>query len=232
MRNTKQNGANIKNTPKMALRARKTINQEGNTPTTPNLQENNERSLIDTIRKTVKEDCKDHETKMRKMISKNLQNTNDRLDKLSKGINELTKTIEFTQDQLEGKINNIKENIKHLEISIKGIEDDLLDPDNVISKLIELEDRSRRNNLRVDGIKEKPNETWDDCKIKIQRLIKNKLKINEHIEIDRCHRLSKKKNQNCPGTIICRITKFKEKQKILKKIKVLKNTGIFIYEDF
>ena len=74
----------------MALRARKTINQEGNTPTTPNLQENNERSLIDTIRKTVKEDCKDHETKMRKMISKNLQNTNDRLDKLSKGINELT----------------------------------------------------------------------------------------------------------------------------------------------
>ena len=30
MRNTKQNRANIKNIPKMALRARKTINQEGN----------------------------------------------------------------------------------------------------------------------------------------------------------------------------------------------------------
>ena len=38
MRNTKQNGANIKNAPKMALKAHKTINQEGNTPTTPNLQ--------------------------------------------------------------------------------------------------------------------------------------------------------------------------------------------------
>ena len=45
MRNTKQNRANIKNTPKMVLRARKTINQEGNTPTTPNLQENNENHL-------------------------------------------------------------------------------------------------------------------------------------------------------------------------------------------
>ena len=43
MRNTKQNRAKIKNTPKMVLRARKTINQEGNTPTTPNLQENNEK---------------------------------------------------------------------------------------------------------------------------------------------------------------------------------------------
>ena len=37
MRNTKQNGQNVKNTPKMALRARKTTNQEGNKPTTPNL---------------------------------------------------------------------------------------------------------------------------------------------------------------------------------------------------
>ena len=39
---------------------------------------------------------------------------------------ELTKSIEFTQDQLEGEINNIKENIKHLETSVRGIEDDLL----------------------------------------------------------------------------------------------------------
>ena len=51
MRNTKQTGANIKNTPKMALIARKTINQErNNTLSTPNLQENNEQSLIETIK--------------------------------------------------------------------------------------------------------------------------------------------------------------------------------------
>ena len=30
MHNATQNGANIKSTPKMAVRARKTINQEGN----------------------------------------------------------------------------------------------------------------------------------------------------------------------------------------------------------
>ena len=39
MRNRKQNGANIKNTPKMPLRSHKTINQEGNnTLSTSNLQ--------------------------------------------------------------------------------------------------------------------------------------------------------------------------------------------------
>ena len=35
-----------------------------------------------------------------------------------------------------------------------------------------------------------------------------------------------------PRTIICRLTKFKEKQKILINAKVLKDTGIFIYEDY
>ena len=71
-----------KNTPKMALRTRKTINQEwNNTTSTPDLQENNEKSLIDTIRKIVKEEFEEHETKMSEMISNNLQNKNDRLEK-------------------------------------------------------------------------------------------------------------------------------------------------------
>ena len=169
---------------------------------------------------------------MSETISNNLQNANLRLDKISKEMTELTKSFEFTHDQLEGEINNIKENIKHLETSIKKTEDDLLDPNDISSKLIELEHRSRRNSLHIDGIEETPKVTWENQEIKIQELIKKNLKINEHIEIGRCHRLSKIKNQNCPRTEICRITKFKEKQKILKITKLLKNTGIFICEDF
>ena len=66
MRNSKQNGGNIKSTPKMALRARKT-NQKGNTATTTNIQEKNEKWLIDTIGKIVKEEFKEHETKTSEM---------------------------------------------------------------------------------------------------------------------------------------------------------------------
>ena len=80
-----------------------------------------------------------------------------------------------------------------------------------------MEDRSRRNILRIDAIEETPNETLEDCEIKMLELFQNKLKMNEHIETDRCHRLSRKKNQNRPCSKISRITKFKEKQKILKK---------------
>ena len=96
-----QNGANIKNTPRRALRPRNTINQEGNnTLSTPKLQKNNEKSLVDTVRKMVKEELKEHKTKMSEMKGNNLQNTDDRLDKISKEMTELDKSIEL--DQLKG----------------------------------------------------------------------------------------------------------------------------------
>lgn len=88
------------------------------------------------------------------MISNNLKNTDQRLHKIYKEIAKLTKSLEFTQGQLEGEIKNIIENIKHLETSVKGIEDRLLHPNDISLILVELEDISRRNNLRIDCIKE------------------------------------------------------------------------------
>ena len=98
----------------MALRVRKTINQEGeNTPSAPNLQESNEKLLIYIIRKILKEEFMEHETIMSEMIGNYLKNTNDRLDKISEEMTKLTKSLEFTQDQLGGEINNIKENMEN-----------------------------------------------------------------------------------------------------------------------
>ena len=55
---------------------------------------------------------------------------------------------------------------KNLKTSIKGIEDDLLNPNDLSSKLIELADRSRQNNLHIEGIEETPNEACKDCMAK------------------------------------------------------------------
>ena len=60
----------------------------------------------------------------------------------------------------------VKKEIKKLKTDVKIIEDGLLNADEVSAKLIELEDRSQRNNLRIDAIKEEPNETWEACEKK------------------------------------------------------------------
>ena len=84
MRYTRQSGANLKTTPRMVLKVCKTINQERNN--TPNVQQKNEKSLIDTIRKIIRDEFKEHETKMSEMISSNWQSANDRPDEISKDL--------------------------------------------------------------------------------------------------------------------------------------------------
>ena len=69
----------------------------------------------------------------------------------------------------------------------------------------------------------------------MQELIEVNSGLTDTIESERCHRISvqtnSSKNQIRSRTIICKVTKFKDKQKILKSVKCLKDTGIFIYED-
>ena len=99
-------------------------------------------------------------------------------------------------------------------------------------KTVELEDRSRRNNLRIDGIAEKENETWNECEQEVQSLITDKLGIAENIVIERAHRIKKKENPGRPRTIVCRFLNYKDKTNILKNAKKLKGKNIFINEDF
>ena len=160
-----------------------------------------------------------------------MEAVNVRLNKISEEVDEIKKSLEFTQNKFDEELAIVKSNIKKVKSDMKEITEDLLDSDKVSSKLIELEDRSLRNNLRIDGIAEDQNESWHECEEKVLEVIKGKLEIQDPIEIDRCHRMGKHK-RNRPRTIIFKLNKFKDKQKILRNARNLKDTGIFIYEDF
>ena len=60
--------------------------------------------------------------------------------------------------------------------------------------------------------------------------------MTDTTEFERCQQIPAQTNssnkQNHPQTIICKVTKFKDKKKILKYAKCLKDMRIFIYEDF
>ena len=109
-----------------------------------------------------------------------------------------------------------------------------LDPTLIEDKLIDLKDRSRRNNLRVDGIKERPNETWEDCENELYKLFKENLDIEEEVVTERTHRVKtdKSKKGNTSKTIVCTILNYVDKVKILRNAKKLKGKNIFINEDF
>ena len=119
---------------------------------------------------------------------------------------ELSKSLELTQSQLDEELGSVKADITKLENNIKYIEKDLLDPDEVSAKLVELEDRSRRNNLQIDSPQETVNETWKTWKEKVQENLKSNLGFATEVEFDRCHQVKSRsqsgEHQGSPRTII------------------------------
>ena len=107
-----------------------------------------------------------------------------------------------------------------------------MDSDFVYDKLIDLEDKSRRNNLRIYGISESKYEIWEKCEEKVDEVFPEKLGL-DNIHIERVHRVKRGKNDKSTKhrTIVCNLLSFKEK-KLVKNAKKLKNTYIFIHEDF
>ena len=96
-----------------------------------------------------------------------MEAANQRLNKISDEVVELTKSLEFTQAEVKEAITNIKDNLNQVKTEIQDLREDVLDPDYVTHKLIELEDCSRRNNICINGIEEEQYETWGRCEEKV-----------------------------------------------------------------
>ena len=131
-----------------------------NTPTTPSSAKlRNDNDLVNTVRRVFKEEFEVHENKINGIIRRtNMEAVNVWLNKIFEEVDEIKKSLEFTQNKFDKELAIVKRNIKKVKSDMKEITEDLLEPGKVSSKLIELEDRSRRNNLQIDGIAEDQNE--------------------------------------------------------------------------
>ena len=96
----------------------------------------------------------------------------------------------------------------------------------------DLEDRSRRDNLRVDGLKEIDNETWEKTEEILQQMIRDVLEL-EGINIERAHRVGNKSNErNARRMIVAKFSSYKDKQTNLSVAKKLKGKDLYINEDY
>ena len=92
-------------------------------------------------------------------------------------------------------------------------------------------DYSRRRNIIIDGLNG-ASETTEQSHAKVEKLLKDKLELPD-IKIDTAHRISKKDSSKTgPRTLIVRLCKDDNRLKIMKNSKKLKNTGIYINEDY
>ena len=100
-----------------------------------------------------------------------------------------------------------------------------------------MEDRSRRNNIRVEGIPGSENEGWDVTEEKLKKVIKDELDI-ENIVIERAHRVKQNNDNNekndqtrKQGTVVANLLYFEDKQDILQDAKSRKIRNFYFKED-
>lgn len=180
-------------------------------------------TIMDTIKSTFELMFKEHEENIKNIISKYRKEESEKLDTLRKEVNDIKVSLEFTQATLKDELAAIKNENESLKNELERIKD----------RVISQEDRSRRNNLRFDGIAEVVDETWEKTEALVQDFLKTKLEVNnvENIVIERAHRVSKKV-QGKPRTIVVKFFNFKDKSNILSKCKKLKDLPFSVYEDF
>ena len=143
--------------------------------------------------------------------------------------------LEFSQNEYDDKFKNLGDKVQKLEQELNLMKKELhviqttkpsweIEAD---AKLVDLDARSRLNNLRFEGIKEHGNESWEDCENKIYDLLENKLEMHiENVVIERAHQ-TRKKNKNTSRPIVAQFSFYKDKMDILKNCKKLKKHKIF-----
>ena len=98
-----------------------------------------------------------------------------------------------------------------------------------------LENQSRRNNLRVDGVKEKAGETWEETEASLRQVFQRELQIPQQqvdaLRIERAHRTGTANTQR-DRTIVVKFDCFKDRDAILRAARTVKPRGTYLNEDY
>ena len=159
-----------------------------------------------------------------------LSSVNSRVDNLVKTVESVKSSLEFTHKVIADFDPRLAEAEKELESLQSSLKDQG-------SKMEYLENQSRRNNIRVSGIPEEPGETWEKVEGKVKAAIKEKLDLD--IDIERAHRVEKRKggngrrrnDQDKTPTIVCRLKSWREREAVLRKTRKDTPQGLFLSED-
>lgn len=197
------------------------------------LNEDDEKLTLHNIKEMFECMLAKHEHSITSLIKANNKINEEKIESLTKHIDDFQRSLEYTENELQEKVEDIELSVNN---RLKDMEDKFTNEHVVLkNKIRDLEDRSRRNNLRIDGIKEQDSETWLATKESVKSLFKNHLKIETDIIIERAHRIKPTKQQRereLPRTIVLKLHNYEDKETILKNISTLKDTGIYINEDY
>lgn len=158
------------------------------------------------------------------------ESLNKRIDDQNNTIFELRRSLQYSQEDIKDMKKELIECKNQLSGNSVKIGENIQISNSLKIKQAQIEDHSRRKNIRIEGIQESKQETWEQTQFKVQKLIDDKLEL-ENVKVDFAHRIKKKTERNGPRTIIARLAHDTDKEKTMKRSWKLKGSLIYINED-
>ena len=97
------------------------------------------------------------------------------INEIRKEVKDLKESLEYSQKEIDDNKAKIASLESKLEVMDEGINFAHAGLENLDTRNDYLENMSRRNNIKVFGIEEAANESWDDCETKVNKAISEKL---------------------------------------------------------
>ena len=141
---------------------------------------------------------------------------------ISSDLHELKASLQYSQKDIV----NLENRLKSVETKCKDMDSLVVNHDEDIESLAEkqeyLENYNRRNNVKILGVKEEKDETWEQSENLVVTKIRELLHIDEDLKVERAHRVgrpryakrshdgSKVKDEPQPRPIVARFVSWKQ----------------------
>ena len=119
---------------------------------------------------TLREMLQIQERMFKNMFESVLSSVNTRIDKVVKSVAELKASLEYSQQDID----DLKEAADAIDDMEEELDDIQRDLHKHAEKVVYLENQSRRNNVRIDGIPEQDNKTWLNTETKVKEVLQER----------------------------------------------------------
>ena len=164
---------------------------------------------------------------------------NEEIREVKKDISDLKMSANFTGKdvkELQDKVEGIEKNTRKLIQESYDVNNEF---EILADKHEYLENKSRRNNVKLIGVPESANsESWEESEEIFKENVNSALQIDASVmAIERAHRVGKKggkKSRNgevLPRPIVAKFLNWKDREKVLKSAREKRPDGLFFVED-
>lgn len=161
----------------------------------------------------------------------------NKVQALQATVSDLTRSLEFTQKDVEDlniKMNQQQRELRDKDQLILDLSEKLKASEVHFKDLYERcnyqEDYNRRNNLQFIGIGERQGgETWEQSAAAVSKVLEDHLQL-PNLVLERAHRVGQL-GDNRPRPIVARFARYCDREAVLRNVRKLKGTKIFVNED-